>query len=152
MQNKKVLKERLIKSSRINRKTECWNWRLSKNGNGRYGRISVNGKDCAAHRIAYECFVGPISRGLNVLHRCDNPGCINPDHLFLGKQEENVQDMIRKGRANFYGRRKLTERSVRSIRKQIELGRSMYLIAQKYHVTYDAIYAIYRERSWRHIN
>jgi hypothetical protein len=77
-----------------------------------YGRVSVRGKrnrSCTAHRAAYECAHGPFDESLTVCHSCDTPLCVNPDHLFIGTQKENLRDMRAKGRAREWGRgRKVT--------------------------------------------
>lgn len=76
----------------------CWEWQAFRCGNG-YGRFS--GYGCGkilASRFVYELCVGPIPFGLKVLHRCDNPSCVNPAHLFLGTMKDNSEDMVRKGR------------------------------------------------------
>lgn len=75
----------------------CWEWAAAKNGKG-YGRIYAWGKQQSAHRVSYALAYGPIPLGLFVLHHCDNPGCVNPNHLFLGTQKDNIHDMLRKGR------------------------------------------------------
>lgn len=83
------------------RKNGCWKWLGSVDHRG-YGRISA-GRNLAplkAHRISWEIHFGAISANLNVLHACDNPGCVNPDHLMLGTQKANAVDMSRKGRIN----------------------------------------------------
>lgn len=78
----------------------CWLWTGS--NNQRYGIVSrlVNGKrrQMRAHRFAFELFVGPIPRGSVVCHKCDTPLCVNPDHLFVGTQADNLRDGILKGR------------------------------------------------------
>ena len=78
---------------------ECMEWPHSKN-NGGYGRAWLNGKTIGAHRLAFILAHGPIPKGLLVCHRCDNPPCCNPDHLFVGTPQDNNDDMIRKGRDN----------------------------------------------------
>lgn len=74
----------------------CWMW-TGGIVHG-YGCWEVDGRRERAHRWAWELFVGPIPEGMHVLHRCDNPPCVNPNHLFLGTQTDNVQDMDAKGR------------------------------------------------------
>ncbi len=76
----------------------CWLWKgylTRKNG---YGKISFNKKDQVAHRVSWQLKNGDIPTGMSVLHKCDNPPCVNPDHLFLGTQRDNVLDMVRKKR------------------------------------------------------
>jgi hypothetical protein len=78
----------------------CWEWLRAKDPNG-YGKIGVGGKSDGwqfTHRVAYELQIGPIPPGMDVLHTCDNPGCVRGKHLFLGTQSTNMQDMASKGR------------------------------------------------------
>lgn len=81
----------------------CWEWPASRNPVSGYGQLSAwkDGRRImlSAHRIAYEAFVGPIPNGMQVCHSCDNTGCFNPSHLFVGTQRDNVDDMWQKGRA-----------------------------------------------------
>jgi hypothetical protein len=82
----------------------CWLWQRSKLATG-YGKVPRETGHVFAHRLSFEVFNGPIPRGLCVLHRCDTPACVNPDHLFLGTQMDNVRDARAKGRfANVGGR------------------------------------------------
>ncbi len=78
--------------------TGCYLWTGKKNKNG-YGRIKVNGKEQAAHRVSYAIANGAIPDGMCVLHRCDTPACVNPEHLFAGTVIDNLRDMHAKGRA-----------------------------------------------------
>lgn len=91
------LKKRFL--DKVNKTSSCWIWIGADDGRKGYGRINVNGKTAKAHRISYELFNGEIKDNLNVLHKCDNPKCVNPDHLFLGTQKMNMADMYSKNRA-----------------------------------------------------
>lgn len=75
----------------------CWQWTLTVRKDG-YGLCRRFGKIQYAHRLSYQMHVGDIPVGLGVLHDCDNPRCVNPEHLFLGTQKDNMQDASRKGR------------------------------------------------------
>jgi len=75
----------------------CWLWTGATNGH--YGKIGVNGKTVPAPRVAYTLFRGPIPPGMFVLHSCDNPLCVNPEHLRTGTHRENMRDMAERGRA-----------------------------------------------------
>ena len=88
--------ERLLSSVRFGA-SDCWHWCGVTNNFG-YGRFSFRGRTQVAHRVSYETFCGPIPEGMSVLHRCDNPSCINPDHLWLGTYSDNRRDCIAKRR------------------------------------------------------
>lgn len=90
------LKCRLL--GNIENKDDCMLWK-GKIGIDGYGQIMINKKRQRVHRISYETFKGNIPQGLYMCHTCDTPSCINPDHLFPGTHEENMQDMANKGRA-----------------------------------------------------
>ena len=75
----------------------CWEWLGEKTEKG-YGRLTIKKKHYRAHRLSYGFYVGDIPEGLLVCHHCDNPGCVNPSHLFIGTDMDNVHDMIKKGR------------------------------------------------------
>lgn len=116
----------------------CWLWRGNRNQAG-YGQIKVGrkGPSVSAHRLSYELHHGPIPAGLFVLHRCDNPPCVNPDHLFVGTAKDNSDDMIAKGRRAKHVRphsrvRKLTDDQVLAIRLD---GRALYIVAGEFDVS-----------------
>jgi len=96
MQTSLKVKKKIIEKSIINN-NQCWEWKGSKNNKG-YGRMIINGKFYMAHRLSYALFVNEIPKGMLVCHKCDNPSCVNPDHLFVGTNQDNMDDMKKKGR------------------------------------------------------
>lgn len=130
---------------------QCWEWTGARNPDG-YGIISVGVIDLRAHRVAWELFFGPIQDGLFVCHQCDNPPCVNPNHLFLGTNRENLQDAIRKGRINRKGdranRRKLRSEDIVAIRLMLKSGISGADLARNFGVSRCAISDIKYRRSW----
>jgi hypothetical protein len=87
---------------RVQKSDGCWTWQGAKGDHG-YGHFTADGGvDVSTHRYSYQLHHGEIPPGMVICHRCDNPVCVNPDHLFLGTQRDNVQDMIQKGRRVSY--------------------------------------------------
>jgi HNH endonuclease len=90
--------QRFNKKYVINELTDCWEWQHATNNIG-YGMFRwASGKMRTAHRASYEIHKGPIPTGLSVCHTCDNPKCVNPEHLWAGTLKDNAQDMVAKGR------------------------------------------------------
>jgi hypothetical protein len=114
------IKDRLLRRRNIT-DTGCWEWtgHIMKKG---YGQIGFMKKVILVHRASYETFVGKIPNGMFVCHKCDNPKCFNPNHLFVGTSQDNINDMVRKGRQRSLkgeasGQAKLTNKQVEEIRK-----------------------------------
>ncbi len=154
-----TLSDRFHSGYEINSWTnDCWIWQRSKDKNG-YGYIKKDKKTTKAHRVSYGLHYGEFPPELWVLHRCDNPSCVNPEHLFLGTALENNHDMIRKGRGRYpgahlkgstNGRSKLTEEDVLWIRSNYKWGSGPQL-ALKYGVHVGVIRRVIQQRSWKHI-
>ncbi|SRR6266478_4076534 len=132
----------------------CWRYTGGLNGRG-YGNFWLDGKTCSAHVVSFELHNGPVLEGMQVCHSCDYKPCINPEHLFVGTQQDNTDDMIAKGRGRFKGEEsgqaKLTAEDVMYIKRLIEDGYSVSSIADLYNMTYQAIRHIKIGRSWRHV-
>lgn len=136
------------------RKNGCWGWK-GKFQKG-YPQMTCR-KSLGAnlgHRASWLIHKGEIPKGISVLHKCDNPSCTNIDHLFLGTNEDNVNDMIskkRNPRGSKVGTSKLNEENVKEIKMLIKLGESLSCIANKFHVTVQAISLIKNKKNWKHI-
>jgi len=130
------VKERLEKN-RVVKENGCIEWTKQKDKNG-YGRISIKDKPYPVHRVSYETYIGEIKPGLLVLHKCDNPSCFNPEHLFLGTNKDNMEDMTKKGRKPIgekVANSKLTEEQVREIKERLFNGETVNEIFPDYPVS-----------------
>lgn len=148
-------KESLDRLMRRVRKQDggCWEWTGANNGLG-YGVFRMGGKRFYAHRYSYERHVGPIPDGMFVCHKCDNPACVRPDHLFIGTQADNLGDMKRKGRSCFgsrNGNAKVGADDVARIRQQYH-GRytrpSLREIGEEYGLSLQQVYRIASHKRW----
>lgn len=134
--------------ARTRRGPDCWEWTGGRDSRG-YGSIRVARTGIGAHRLAWQVAYGPIPPGMAVLHRCDNPPCVRPAHLFLGSQADNNRDMRDKGR---HQSSRLSAGDVRLIRSlhaaggttQVDLGR-------RFGVTQFTIWMVVHRKSWRDI-
>lgn len=139
----------------------CWFWLGSKKSDG-YGSLFIkaaNGKSMlrSAHRVSWELHFGKIPMGLGVLHHCDNPACVRPNHLFVGTPADNSNDKIKKGRQAYsYGERngsaKLTAVVVMEIRRRCADGLvTMAELAEAYGVSAATIYLVWKGDTWKHV-
>jgi hypothetical protein len=147
---------------RVARGDGCWEWTLCRDRHG-YGRVTIPGKRThLAHRVAWMLTNGPPPPGLFVLHNCDNPPCVNPDHLRLGTQADNMHDMALRRRSGHLtkphrilrgegvGTSKLTQDSVDAIRVRYAAGGiSLSRLGSEYSVTKHCIWHVVRGRRWR---
>lgn len=138
--------------SKVNKMDDCWLWTGAKNNYG-YGMFAIQHKKTLCHRHSWVLANGPIPAGLLVLHKCDTPLCLRPDHLFLGTDGDNARDMASKGRravGERCPRRKLSAaqaREILSLKGQI----SGCALAPKYGAHPGAIHAIWRGDAWAHL-
>ncbi len=143
--------------------TGCWNWNGATKRYG-YGYLTVGSRTDGsrrtktAHRASYEHHIGPIPDGLWVLHKCDNPRCINPDHLYIGDRARNVLDMVERGRrasdtGESNNNSKIREEDVIAIRKErAEKGSSYRSLAKKYGLaSHKSVMQICAGTLWPHV-
>lgn len=142
---------------RLDRTSDCWVWTGDLDPNG-YGRVRWQRKHIRAHRLAWAWTNGPIPAGLFVLHRCDNPPCVRPDHLFVGTNADNMRDMVAKGRFGDRALRgstspnaKLTEALVAELRARRAAGESLPSLARLTGVSAAAISNAVRGVTWAHV-
>ena len=145
---------------KVNKTSTCWNWTASMDKWG-YGYIYLaKRKVLKAPRASWMIANGEITGGLHVLHFCDNPSCVNPDHLFLGTNLQNMQDKMRKGRwrggdpllisGERHGRSKLKQEDVVFIRDAHAAGDWTYkALAKKFNVSFQQIGSIVTRKAWR---
>lgn len=135
---------------------ECWNWTGKAHHAFGYGVLTIGGKYVSSHRRAYELSYGPIPPKMSVLHKCDNPQCCNPTHLYLGTEADNARDRkLHHRNANRHGSKnpqaKLLESQIPTIRRLASSGLSNRKIAGQFGVSHSAINCIVRGETWVHV-
>lgn len=148
-------KQRLNFFSKLEKKGDCLEFQGAKKPVDGYGWIGLNGTQLHAHRLAYILEYGEIaSSKILVCHKCDNPPCCNPEHLFLGSDFDNMQDMIKKGRkasikGEIHPNSILKEKDVKHI---FNSEKSAKDLAAEYGVSKFTIYDVRSRKSWRHLS
>lgn len=145
-----TVKDRFFNLLAIDPESGCWMWKgYRKTKSAQYGWFWFNGKYEYAHRMAWRIFRGEIPKGLFVCHHCDTPGCVNPEHLFIGSQLDNMRDASNKNR--FIGtrrRRIFSESEIFAIRK----GPGTYEeLSERYHVNKQTIWRIKKGKIYKEI-
>lgn len=148
---------------KIDKTGTCWIWKGAKTPRG-YGKFSLptgtaNVRYVYAHRHSYELANGPIPDGMIVCHTCDNPWCVNPDHLFVGSHQDNTDDCIRKGRlrngtsiGEKHGRSTISQHQASDIKRLYADVRSPLEISKRTGISRGVINAVVYGKTWRHAN
>lgn len=154
-----LLHERLMRHTILNEISGYWEWTGSKrNGYGRMiigSRTDGTRRSASAHRVSYELTYGEIPEGMEVCHKCDNPCCVNPDHLFVGTRKDNMADREAKGRnIVFTGeeqpRSKLTKKAVKDARwESAYKGTSFQMLADRYGVSKKTMQNAIKGVTWK---
>lgn len=152
-----------MKKYTLKKENGCWDWIGSKDKHG-YGQFCIKANNnpkqrfVFAHRESYKFYKSKLSDDFVVCHHCDNPSCINPDHLWAGTQTENHKDMHNKGREGHGSAKgentpvsKLKNQNITEIRSMYENGKSQQKIADIFGVTQGTISSILRKATWKHI-
>ena len=151
-----ILSEKQLNNflGKIEKTDNCWLFKgkISKRG---YGYSSFNGRSYSAHRLAYHILIGNIPDKMLILHKCDVRNCVNPEHLFIGNQSDNMYDMYQKGRYDNKGERnsnsKLNSEQVLEIRKMYKEKYTLKTIAKKFNISIKQISNIINYNQWKNI-
>ena len=153
-----TLKERFFRF--VDKSGDCWLWTGKSKSQKGYGQIQEGGKGSkhrSVHRLSYEFHFGEIPKGLVIMHKCDNPSCVNPDHLEAGTQSKNIKDAFLRGRkkatpphkfGESHGATKLKNADVYEIRNSQEISA---ILSAKYGVSKSAIQRIKSRVTWGHL-
>ncbi len=138
---------------------KCWEWTASRRPQG-YGQLNINRKLYYAHRISWQIAnQKSVPKGIQVLHSCDNRKCVNPSHLWLGSQKDNIRDMVAKGRNNPWSPKgeahpmaRLCEGEVKAIRLLYATGKYTYNeLSKKFDINQGHVGNIVNGKIWKHI-
>lgn len=143
--------ERFIQ--KVTKTDGCWLWNANKDEHG-YGLVWIQNRRYFAHRVSYQIHTAVEPGDLHVLHRCDNPSCVNPDHLFLGTQRDNVLDCAAKGRTSRGEKRYSAKLTDETARRVIELRKSGVLIeavAKMFGVSPATVSKVANRKIWKHV-
>lgn len=134
---------------------DCWIW-TGRRIKFEYGTMVIKRKNCTAHRVSWTFHYGEIPKGMCILHHCDNPPCVNPDHLFVGTYLDNAKDRTKKQRGHMPSgsknpMSKLNEEQVIEIRRRLANGEKTKILAKDFNMERKTIDNIKTRRSWKHI-
>ena len=143
--------------AKVKKNSSCWEWTAGKTKFG-YGTFNNGSGSRLAHRVSWVIENGPVPDGKLVCHTCDNPSCVNPKHLFVGTQSDNVCDMWAKGRGGAGAlpgienhRSKICDKDVVAIRARLDSGEYQRVIAKDYGLTQSNVSHIATGKTWSHI-
>lgn len=135
---------------------ECWIWPFRLHHTSKYGQISFDSREWHVHRLVLVLLGFEMPASLDACHTCDNPPCFNPKHLFPGSTQENIDDMIRKGRmrpprGETVGLSKLKEEDIRYILRAPRYFGANVELARKFRVSESAISSVIKRKTWKHV-
>jgi len=144
--------------SKVEKTDNCWIWKGSIDVDGR-GRFKLGGGNRSAHRVSWMLIHGELPKGMCVCHRCDNPKCVKPAHLFLGTHLDNMRDMAEKGRrkgiavriGSAHGMAVINEEQAKQVKYGSFKRGELTALAKRWKINTDVIYQIRAGQNWRHV-